>query len=351
MTRTTPRRPADITEAFPQLAPLARTATRLHPRPGTVTPDDSSIGGPLLWPADEPWPYCDGPHVPAFGRLSTPSLADVRLLRDIEADSHGRARTELEQAVLDQVRASSLTAGGPFEVFPVVVESTRDVLAEPIALLPVAQVYARDVPSLRPPAGMDLLQVLWCPFSHEDELTLRTRLFWRASGEVTDILAEQPEPEAVQSEDFVPNVCQLYPESVIEYPALGPKEGIGATLSEALREWSAAQHYQDLDESFYSSQLSVAPGCKVGGWAPWSRTDAVALTCTACGAPMDPLLTIASWEWDGAGYSWIPQEDQNRPDSHPPAFAPTGLMLGDADKQQLFICSDDPAHGHTARLL
>ncbi|MFR9722336.1 hypothetical protein ACL02R_03040 [Streptomyces sp. MS19] len=60
--RTTPPRPADVTAIVPQLAPLARTATRLHPRPGSPSPRDSSVGGPLLWPADEPWPHCDGPH-------------------------------------------------------------------------------------------------------------------------------------------------------------------------------------------------------------------------------------------------------------------------------------------------
>ncbi|WP_374213271.1 hypothetical protein [Streptomyces sp. G1] len=58
-----PPRPYDAVELFPQLAPLARTATRLHPRPGSPTPHDSSIGGPLLWPAEEPWPHCDDPHV------------------------------------------------------------------------------------------------------------------------------------------------------------------------------------------------------------------------------------------------------------------------------------------------
>ena len=62
-TPTTPPRPFDITAIFPQLAPLARTATRLFPRPGSPSPQDSSIGGPLLWPADEPWPHCEGPHV------------------------------------------------------------------------------------------------------------------------------------------------------------------------------------------------------------------------------------------------------------------------------------------------
>ncbi|MEU2783955.1 hypothetical protein ABZ629_19350, partial [Streptomyces sp. NPDC007110] len=37
-TPTTPPRPFDVTEVFPQLVPLARTATRLHPRPGSPTP-------------------------------------------------------------------------------------------------------------------------------------------------------------------------------------------------------------------------------------------------------------------------------------------------------------------------
>ncbi|MYS07021.1 hypothetical protein GTW71_11375, partial [Streptomyces sp. SID6041] len=59
---TTPPRPFDVTALFPQLALLARTATRLHPRPGSPTVHDSSVGGPLLWPADEPWPYCEEPH-------------------------------------------------------------------------------------------------------------------------------------------------------------------------------------------------------------------------------------------------------------------------------------------------
>jgi hypothetical protein len=34
MTRTTPARPVDVAAVFPQLAPLARTATGLHPAPG-----------------------------------------------------------------------------------------------------------------------------------------------------------------------------------------------------------------------------------------------------------------------------------------------------------------------------
>ncbi|GAA2485155.1 hypothetical protein GCM10010393_15160 [Streptomyces gobitricini] len=45
--RATPPRPLDVA-AFPQLCPLARPALRLHPRPGSPSPYDSSVGGPLL---------------------------------------------------------------------------------------------------------------------------------------------------------------------------------------------------------------------------------------------------------------------------------------------------------------
>lgn len=49
LVRTTPPRPVEVTELFPELAPLARPAIRLHPRPGSPSVKDSSVGGPLLW--------------------------------------------------------------------------------------------------------------------------------------------------------------------------------------------------------------------------------------------------------------------------------------------------------------
>ncbi|MGW7125545.1 hypothetical protein ACWGG3_35675, partial [Streptomyces sp. NPDC054901] len=70
---TTPPRPFDVTALFPQLAPLARTATRLHPRPGAPTVHDSSVGGALQWAPAEPLP--DGEethHRRAAGRVKTP---------------------------------------------------------------------------------------------------------------------------------------------------------------------------------------------------------------------------------------------------------------------------------------
>lgn len=47
----------------PALAVHARTATLLRPLQGTPGVRDSSVGGPLLWPVEEPWPVCRGPHV------------------------------------------------------------------------------------------------------------------------------------------------------------------------------------------------------------------------------------------------------------------------------------------------
>ncbi|MEV4337727.1 hypothetical protein [Streptomyces sp. NPDC049590] len=80
MTRTTPPRPLDITVPFPELAPLARTAVRLHPRAGTSTPADSSLGGPLLWPAGEAWPGCPE-HAGPWHRGTPPD--DVRRARRV----------------------------------------------------------------------------------------------------------------------------------------------------------------------------------------------------------------------------------------------------------------------------
>ncbi|WP_398850927.1 hypothetical protein [Streptomyces lateritius] len=77
MSRTTPPRPLDVEAAFPALAAHRRTATRLYPRPGTAKPEERSVAGPLLWPADEPWPTCTAVHPKGRGHLPS----DVRLSR------------------------------------------------------------------------------------------------------------------------------------------------------------------------------------------------------------------------------------------------------------------------------
>src|SRR5262245_64705650 len=99
---TTRPQPVDITKHVPEFLPLARTTTRLHPCPGYPSPLDSSVGGPLRWPTAEPWPSCSLPH-------QDPADPDV---------AHG-----------------------------------------PVPLVPIVQLYARDLPALPFPTGTDLLPV------------------------------------------------------------------------------------------------------------------------------------------------------------------------------------------------
>lgn len=70
MSFTVPPPPLAIADHFPDLVPHARSTTLLYPRAGAPGRCESSLGGPLLWPADEPWPTCAAPdhYNPARGR-------------------------------------------------------------------------------------------------------------------------------------------------------------------------------------------------------------------------------------------------------------------------------------------
>ncbi|WP_285546617.1 hypothetical protein [Streptomyces lavendulae] len=343
MSRTTPPRPFDVTALFPRLAPLARTATRLHPRPGSPSVHDSSVGGPLLWPADEPWPHCDEPHE-GHGAGAGPSPAQVRLLRRHRAAMEDRRRRDPEGpwATPEELATDDrLQAGRPWP-------------EGPTAMLPVAQLYARDVPQLRTlgPPRADLLQVLWCPFDHP--AAPRPGLFWRSAAEVTDVLGAPPEPSAIQFSDYLPDPCLFAPEQVAEYP--NPLE-LSKELREQLGDWTRWQaaagsavdsSYEAAPEEFYLNHLSVAPGWKVGGWSSWGLTDPVPRRCPRCDTEMDPLLTIASTEWDGAGGSWAPIEDRAGdtpplPQGNPPANF-TRVVLAGGYGMQIHICPASRDH-------
>ncbi|MER7819654.1 hypothetical protein [Streptomyces sp. NPDC096153] len=104
MIRTTPPRPADVETLFPEVAAYHKEAIRLHPRAGRPGGPESSMGGPLLRPAGEPWPHCD------------------------DAPETDRA------------------PDGP----------------GPRPMVPVPQLFASDVPGLPFPEGTDVLQLPWC---------------------------------------------------------------------------------------------------------------------------------------------------------------------------------------------
>ncbi|WP_434482009.1 hypothetical protein [Streptomyces sp. NBC_01340] len=167
----------------------------------------------------------------------------------------------------------------------------------PIAMLPVAQLYVRDIPLLRPPgrSEADLLQVLWCPFDHPANPA--TALFWRSAATVTDILDAPPEPPAIQFPGYLPEPCLLTPEQVTEYPNAME---LSKELQEQLGDWSRWQaagsaldsSYEVAPDDFYGDHLSIAPGWKVGGWTRWGLTDPMPRICSECGTEAVPLLTI-----------------------------------------------------------
>ncbi|WP_380282908.1 hypothetical protein [Kitasatospora purpeofusca] len=325
MSRTTPPRPVDVTAHFPELAPMARAAVRLHPRAGEPTASDSSIGGPLLWPAHELWPSCPEHAGPSqFGV----SPEDLRLRRRIIAEMWRRpdedgadGLSQEERATLDRVSHSSrIPQNGP------------------LPMVPVAQLYAADVPGLPRPHGTDLLQVLWCPFDHEDYLP-RTELRWRTAADVTDRLDVAPQPSVIGNDDYLPEACILHPETVTEYPA--PHE-LTKELRERIRAW------EDQHDLNYQYDLAVAPGCKAGGHAPWSFSDPFPMACAECGSDVRPLLTLNGNEWNGGNGSWRPVEDSGYTGIHSlgPAAA-TRLSIGRSGSLQVYVCADTHSHPHT----
>lgn len=289
-TLTTRPSPVDVPARFPMLAAFARQATRLHPRSGDPTGRDSSMGGPLLWPADEPWPTC----------MSDFCCAD---------DGTRRAQTD-----------------------------------DPAPLVPVLQLFAQDVPGLPFPDGADLLQVLWCPFFH-DESEPWPLLRWRCEADLDGASALRPAAHPQALRESVPSPCVLSPEVVTEYPVADLPQELASGVYELAKAVEAETGWNLFEH------LSVAPGTKVGGYPSWVQ--GADWPVCLCGAVMAHLVTIASWEYDGAFCRrWIPVEEQSGYDLDAPImelFAQNpqirqahGLMLGDVGNYHLFVCTECP---------
>lgn len=339
-TRTTPTRPLDIERIFPELAAYRRTTTRLHPRPGNPGPRDSSIGGPLLWPRDEPWPMCTEPHDRAHGHR----MADVHRERRILAEAWTRTPAPGETAGPTDEERELLQSLCEGRHAPWLADT------DPIPMLALAQLHRRDIPGLPAgPADTDLLQILWCPFdAHGSGYEMALHLRWRRSEEVTEILADQPEPPVVGFRGYVAEPCVLHPEQVVEheYVELLPED-----LQERIEEWEERLAEQAESESGegaepldYDSDFSVAPGWKVGGYTHWNVTGPAHLVC-ACGQEMAPLLTIDSGERKGRDCSWVPMEERAAGWTHG-CSTPTEVVVGRWSTMCVFACPADPAHPH-----
>jgi hypothetical protein len=224
MSRTTPPPPLDITTVFPELGRLARPAVRLHPRAGAPGRGDSSLGGPLLWPADTPWPVCREPF--SAERREPIAPADLQRFRAILDAAHRRWRpgqaledTVQEAAEMDRIMAGAgsldLTAGERVYREP---QPHRD----SVALVPVLQLYAHDVPDLPFPNHTNLFQLLWCPNDHDAPWWGPCPVtVWRRAADVAEPLSTPPAPRFEDdwfARDYVPLPCVLHPERVVEYP-------------------------------------------------------------------------------------------------------------------------------------
>ncbi len=329
MTRTTPPRPFDVTSAFPELLGMSRTATRLHPRAGSPTVHDSSVGGPLLWPAGEAWATCSQEHYAR--RLNTPE--EVRTLRRILTRAWRRQKpgdallTQEERVVVERIHAG---------------HAPRLLPTGPHPLMPVAQLYARDVPDMTCPQDADLLQVLWCPFDDAVEgCSEAVQVRWRRAADVTDILVAVPEPAYIGDDNLIPTPCVVHPEQVREYPSADE-------LEEEL--WKRLYRWAEGKALSYRGDLSGAPGWKAGGWpAPftfWEPDEEDERRCPTCQAPTSPLLTVPSGEWDGESGSWRPAGDEPEADvpPYPGNVNPTQVTVSRGYTLQFYGCTSDPRH-------
>ncbi|KOV82980.1 hypothetical protein ADL03_22795 [Nocardia sp. NRRL S-836] len=133
---------------------------------GDPTDADSHIGGPVLWPIDEPWPWCDG-------------------------TAHDRRSPGVPGADIAGV-------GMPF--------------------VGAVQLYRRDFPELPFPDGTDVLQVFLCTLHHDLDHAYGpdVRLVWRDSAAVVELIEEEPQP-SLQEEIYTPTVTVLEPVRITEY--------------------------------------------------------------------------------------------------------------------------------------
>jgi hypothetical protein len=208
----------------------------------------------------------------------------------------------------------------------------------PMPMVPVLQLWARDVPRLVMRPGTDVVQMLWCPHMHDiwsdSDYGPRVRLYWRDSTEAGSLATSRPPVQDRMLPHLLLRPCTVYPEEISEYPRMSDVEPDQREL---------AGFRDDVDGWSYSSHLSCAPGAKVGGWPSWHQ-DPDWPEC-AVGHRMEHLLTVATFEFDAVSWrAWVPVEDlvvagdgssqpaQSRDDVGP------GILLGDGGKLFLFIC-------------
>ncbi|MFE6888165.1 DUF1963 domain-containing protein [Streptomyces sp. NPDC057694] len=257
MTQSFAGPPYDLDHLIPELAALGRRTTLLLPKSGSPGDKESSLGGPMLWPAGEPWPTCGQPGHWAWPNEKNP--------------------------------------------------------AGTVPMVPVVQLFARDVPALSFPEGMDVLQLVWCPLIHPQDQARAAlpKLYWRNEDEVcaAGMLQAVPAPQEGEfEEEFMPNPCTVSPISVVEYPNWDLPQELRQTLQPCIEE---------LEERFGMEYalLACALQNKVGGYPAWNQPP----NWPSCerGHRMEHLLSVT------------PEEDLD-------------MVMGDLGGIYVFLCRQCP---------
>ncbi|THV40765.1 hypothetical protein [Glycomyces buryatensis] len=332
MRHTDSAHPRDIAVHLPELAAYAKSAVRLRPRPGTTTVHESSIGGPLLWPADESWPVCELEHDDCADEPVDHVRAERRYLAD--RDRRKAAGEELdwdaERLRMKELRSEHSLDGRP-EYDP----------EAPPPLVALAQLYYRDVPGLPWADRYDLLQVLWCPRDHPEAdapYCPAFQLRWR-SGETIGEPLESPPVPVLCNESYLPEPCVIRPEIVTEYPVW--EKELPAPLAMSITAW---QESVGVDPGYWDAQ---SRGWKVMGYGGYSGvTDPYPLKCE-CGETQLPLFTAASGEDDEGTDHWLPLVQA---DAEWPYIDPVKVYIGRGYTLQLHYCPAGEDHPNRAKM-
>ncbi|MQY10836.1 hypothetical protein SRB5_09490 [Streptomyces sp. RB5] len=285
---------------------------------------DSHVGGPMLWPEDEPWLVCSEPH-----------------------------RREAEGCVPDEIRsARAEDAWPPNRPWPA--DGTLGE-AGPVPFMGLAQFFRRDVPGLAAgPDGADLVQLFRCPLTHGPYLERHYRLRWWRSADAENaerFLTASPEVPMLRWDDELPEPCVLHPEVVDTYP-WAEDDTLPAALIASIDAWDDAQAAEiGPGTPSYQGDLSIPPGWRVGGYPSWASTGPMTVDCESCATPMQLLLTAGGEEMDPDSHSWVPLEDRDPSlrgmDSirgGPSLAQPTRLRFGRGRDLHVFTCTADPGH-------
>ncbi|MER6125471.1 hypothetical protein ABT173_23150 [Streptomyces sp. NPDC001795] len=318
MTSQSPTVEALISE-LPAFAGHIRTATLLRPSSGAPGVGDSSVGGPLLWPVDEPWPVCRAPHlVEVREKLSDEDRETwQRMDRAMHArhlEQPHRAYEVTEEEAEIQLRIMN-GAGALDMITWETIRMAPDTSGPGVPMVPVVQLYERDVPGDHWPDGADVLQVLWCPNDH-DELPGQPGYYGpavemrhRASSAVGAVL-DPPRPDRTDH-GYLPHPCVLDPLRVTDLP---DQDELPDDLVEQGSDWAEAHGIE------FHRGLACRPGWKLGGWPSWHLTDLVPVDCASCGTRMRLFLTMDS------------------------SNEGPGINVGRFGELRVFVCPTDASH-------